>query len=188
MQAIRSAFTPSADPIRVESKKPHVFLAVKFRSFAEAAVYMDKLRERCSNAEARGGHTGVVPPQGAGEARLGPERQPGDPNLGPEVGVGRDVLRYEADRRNMDPLVEELGVLKEPKSFDLPMAVEPAGTQEGDRELGSAETARFRRVDTLAKDLAAKRPDIQAAVGHLCGAMSKPTEGSCNALQGGGGT
>lgn len=109
------------------------------------------------------------------------------PNVDPDIWIlirkvewAGDTVRCDIDARSMEAMIEEIdevGLQAELKGLGMPIVVEA--------ELGSADVARFWRI-ALANYVAADRPDIQAAVSHLRGAMAIPTKGGRSSSAWGG--
>ena len=88
-----------------------------------------------------------------------------------------NVITYEADERNVETIVNELGLQKESRGLDVTMVQEES--VEGDDEALEPEEAwRFKRIVALANYVSLDRPDLQAAVSNLCSDMVSPTKRS----------
>ena len=93
-----------------------------------------------------------------------------------------NVITYEADERNVETIVNELGLQKESRGLDVTMVQEES--VEGDDEALEPEEAwRFKRIVALANYVSLDRPDLQAAVSNLCSDMVSPTKRSWSRLK-----
>ena len=86
-----------------------------------------------------------------------------------------DGITYEADPRQSEKLVKELG-LEGSKALSTPGLKATAQEHLDDSELGIAQSSPFRAVAARANYLAADRPEIQFASKQACRWMAKPTE------------
>ena len=74
--------------------------------------------------------------------------------------------------------MRELGLDRQAKGLDVPMAVNDEASPEQVPELARGETRRFRRIAALMNYVAQDWPDTQVVVSHLRGDMSRPTQRS----------
>ena len=87
------------------------------------------------------------------------------------VGWTAEGIRYEADPRHVDLIIEELGLQKANGSSITGCKIDEV---EGDTELDSEEAYRYRSVAARLNFLAADRVDIQFASKEICRSMSAP--------------
>ena len=111
--------------------------------------------------------------------RLGPDRKDDKEIriLNRKVKWLDKMITYEADERNIQAIIKELGCEDGSKGLDAPMVLDSA-SGEPDEELGAEERWRFRRIAALANYVALDRPDLQTSVSCLCSDMVRPTQRS----------
>ena len=91
----------------------------------------------------------------------------------------RQGIKYEADQRHAEIIIQGLGLGEECKAVST-----PGKKQDGDdEELGSSQATAYRGFVARANYLAQDRCDIQYAVKELSRSMSKPTKGCWDKLK-----
>ena len=83
-------------------------------------------------------------------------------------------IRYEADQRHAEIIIQEMQLKGESKSVSTPGVKSEA--QEASTELESDRATMYRALVARGNYLAQDRPEIQFAVKELCRSMSKPTQ------------
>jgi len=96
-----------------------------------------------------------------------------------------DGIRYEADQRHAEILIESLG-LTNSKGVETPgtkNSKDETGETESDKYLGDAEATAFRAAAARCNFLGLDRPDVQFAAKEISRNMAKPQECHVSALK-----
>ena len=86
----------------------------------------------------------------------------------------KDGLEYEADPRQAEKLIEELG-LNGAKGLSTPAVKPSIGNIRGDKPLPDDKVTHFRALAARANYLSADRPECQFAAKEICRFMAAPT-------------
>ena len=156
-------------------KVKHLVMSVHGDDFTTAGPktsidwFVSKLRERYELKESAriGGHA-----KDSKEARV----------LNRIVRWTDSGLEYEADPRQAEKLVQELG-LENCKSVSTPAVKATAEQHHTDREVEAHKTTHFRALAARANYLSADRPDCQFGAKEVCRFMATPTQLSVEALK-----
>ena len=94
----------------------------------------------------------------------------------------KDGLEYEADPRQAEKLIEELG-LNGAKGFSTPAVKPSIGNIRSDKPLPEDKITHFRILAARANYLSADRPECQFAAKEICCFMAEPIMLSADALK-----
>ncbi len=92
-------------------------------------------------------------------------------------------IRYEADQRHAEIIINELGIKEESKSLVNPATPSTVATPEEEEELGTEQATMYRALTARGIYLAQDRTDVQYAVKELSRKMATPTKGSWEKLK-----
>lgn len=109
-------------------------------------------------------------------AIVGPD--PGDDKevriLGRTVKWGEDFLKYEADDKYVEKIIDELGLGADSKGRDVPIEKDYDHLNEDVELLDPGQAREYRRLAATVNYLALDRPDLQFVASVLGRTMSKP--------------
>ncbi len=89
--------------------------------------------------------------------------------LNRKVVWGDRIITYEADGRNVEFILNSMGLGAKSKGLDAPIVAEtPREAAIEEVELGPVEAKEFRRIAALANHAAMEWPDIQASCARKC--------------------
>ena len=91
-------------------------------------------------------------------------------------------IEYEADPRQAEKLIQELG-LENCKGVSTPATKATAEQHSSDREIEPHKVTHFRALAARANYLSADRPDCQFGAKEVCRFMANPTQLSVEALK-----